>query len=268
MKRRVALVSVCVVLVVLAVVAVRVVTQRFDASGDEPGQPAGAPSAVPTGPLPTEAALRYGWTKTGGDEFDGAAVDTTKWTVYDGDNSINESWSRKQCTVAGGVLTLTGKATNAGTTCGIAWKANQTYGRWEVRARMPRPADPGFAPTFLLWSADDSNLPNAGEIDFSETWNPDRPYTESWLHGPGNIKGPYFKSNPVDLTQWHNFGVDWQPDKITLYLDGQPWGVYDDPKFLPHSPMHLALQLTFISKHPGAPHQTTAQVDWARIYAP
>lgn len=269
MKRRVLLISLCVVLVALAVVAVRLTTQRFDAAGDRPAQAeGGTPAALPTAPLSTEAAVRYGWHKIGDDEFDGTRVDTSKWDVYDGDNSVNESWSRKQCTVSGGVLTLTGKASEAGTTCGIAWKQDQTYGRWEVRARMPRPADPGYAPTFLLWGADDSNFPAAGEIDFSETWNPDRVYTESWLHGPGNTQGPYFKGNPVNLQEWHNFGVDWQPGKITLYLDGQPWGVYDDPKFIPRTPMHLVLQLTYISKHPGAPHQTTAQVDWARIYAP
>jgi hypothetical protein len=44
------------------------------------------------------------------------------------------------------------------------------------------------------------------------------------------------------------------------------WGVYDDPKYIPRTPMHLVLQLTYISKHPGAPRETTAQVDWARVY--
>ncbi|NKQ52806.1 glycoside hydrolase family 16 protein [Amycolatopsis sp. K13G38] len=270
MKRRVILLSLCAVLVALAVVAVRLTADRFSGgTEDPPGQAAaGASPAPPVTSGSTEAAVRYGWKKIGGEEFDGASVDTAKWDVYNGDNSVNESWSKKQCAVADGVLTLTGQANNAGTTCGIAWKDDQTFGRWEVRARMPKPADRAFAPTFLLWGADDANFPDAGEIDFSETWNAERTFTDSWLHGPGNTKGPHFQSAPVDLTQWHNFGVDWQADKITLYLDGQVWGVYDDPKFIPKTPMHLVLQLTFVRNHPGELVQTTAQVDWARIYAP
>lgn len=260
------LISLCVVLAVAVVVAVTVVSQRFGGPDDQTAAPgAGVVSPVEVA-RSDEAAVQYGWQRVAGDEFDGRSVDSSQWDIYDGDNSVDESWSSKQCSVSGGLLTLSGKANTAGTTCGIAFKQNQVYGRWEVRARMPVPADPGYAPTFLLWGADDANFPDAGEIDFAEDWDPNRQFVESWLHGPGNLRGPYFKSNPVDLTQWHNFGVDWQPDKITLYLDGQVWGVYDDPKYIPRTPMHLVLQLSYTSKHAGAPRATTAQVDWARVY--
>jgi len=267
-KRRIILVSLCVVLAALAVVAVRLTAQRFSASGDDEPAQTSAPAVQPAAAPAAEAAVRYGWRKIDGDEFGGSKVDTVKWDVYNGDNSVNESWSRKQCAVADGVLTMTGLGNAAGTTCGISWKQDQVFGRWEVRARMPQPADASYGPAFLLWGENDTNFPNAGEIDFAETWNANRDFTESWLHGPGNKKGPHFKSAPVDLTQWHNYGVDWTADKITLYLDGQVWGVYEDKSYIPTTPMHLVLQLTYISKHPGPPVQTSLQVDWARIYAP
>ncbi|WP_435159164.1 glycoside hydrolase family 16 protein [Amycolatopsis sacchari] len=269
MKRRTTPLILCAVLIVAAVAAFVLTTQRFgsDDSGEraEQGSP-GVAGAPPPQPASTEAAVLNGWQLVAGDDFNGTKIDTKRWDVYDGANSVGETWSRKQCTVSGGVLTLAGRADDAGTTCGLSWKGDQTFGRWEVRARLPVPADANYAPTFLLWGADDLNFPEAGEIDFSETWNPERQFAESWLHGPGNLKGPYIKSNPVDLTQWHNFGVDWQADKITLYLDGQVWGVYDDPKYIPRTPMHLVLQLSFVRKHPGTPVATSAQVDWARVY--
>lgn len=268
MKRRGVLVGVCVVLVAVAGLALTIVVKRFK-GGDGPQAPdfaTAVPAVPPAQPSSTEAAVLYGWQRTGGDEFDGDKVDTARWDIYEGVNGVNESWSGQQCSVRNGTLTITGQPDALGTSCGIAWRQNQTYGRWEVRARMPAPADPGFAPVFLLWGADDANYPGAGEIDFAEEYDPDRQFIESWLHGPGNLKGPYFKSRPVDLTQWHNFAVDWQPDHVTIYLDGVPWGIYSDPKFIPRTPMHLTLQQNFTRKHPGPPLRSSVEIDWARIY--
>ncbi|TVT21427.1 glycoside hydrolase family 16 protein [Amycolatopsis rhizosphaerae] len=268
MKRRVVLLSLCLVLAAVAVAAVKITSRRFENSGSQAGPATSAPESaavVPPMPQATEAAVEYGWQRVGGDEFDGTKVDTTRWEVYDGTNSRNETWSPKQCAVKDGLLTITGLSDRAGTTCGIAWKQDRTYGRWEVRARMPAPADPGYAPIFLLWG-DAGNYPHAGEIDFAEEYDPARQYIESWLHGPGNTEGGYFKSKPVDLTQWHNFAVEWEPDRITLYLDGVVWGVYDDPKFIPRTPMHVTLQQNYTPKGPGLPLKSSVEIDWMRMY--
>lgn len=270
MKRRVVLLSLCLVLAAAAVAVVQITFRRFEHAGPRsaPGTsvPGSATPVVPPMPSATEAAIAYGWPRAGGDEFDGAKLDTSQWEVYTGTNSRNETWSPKQCAVRDGILTITGLSDRAGTSCGIAWRRDQTYGRWEVRARMPAPADPGYAPIFLLWGADRGNYPKAGEIDFAEEYDPARQYIESWLHGPGNAEGGYVKSKPVDLTQWHNFGVEWQPDRITLYLDAMVWGVYDDPRFIPRTPMHVTLQQNYTPKGPGLPLRSSVEIDWMRIY--
>jgi beta-glucanase (GH16 family) len=159
------------------------------------------------------------------------------------------------------ILTITGLVGGAGTTCGMAWKQNQTFGRWEIRARFPAPADHDFNPVFLLWPADDANWTQSGEIDFAEEYDPARQYIESWLHGPGNTDGGYVRKT-VDLTERHNFAVDWQPDRITLYLDGEPWGSYLNRQFIPQKPMHLVIQQNYNRKRSGIPLQSSVQIDW------
>jgi beta-glucanase (GH16 family) len=260
--------AVCLVLAVGAIVAVRATAQRFE-QADEAASPstgASSPVVIPTRPSTSDAAVNLGWQQVDGDEFDGTRVSTARWRVYDGYNPTSkETLSARQCTVSGGILTITGLADAAGTTCGIAWKDNRTFGRWEIRARFPAPADHDFNPVFLLWPADDANWTQTGEIDFAEEYDPARQYIESWLHGPGNTDGGY-ASKTVDLTQWHNFAVDWQPDRITLYLDGEPWGSYLNQQFIPQKPMHLVIQQNYNRKRAGVPLQSSVQIDWVHLY--
>jgi licheninase len=260
---------VCVALVVGVVVAVRATAARFDVSDAQtaPAAGTGPPSAVLEKPSTGQAGLDLGWQQTDGDEFDGKKIDTSRWRVYDGFNtSSKETLSSKQCSLSAGVLTITGLANAAGTTCGLAWLSNRTFGRWELRARFSAPADHDFNPVFLLWPAADDDWQQTGEIDFAEEYDPARQYIESWLHGPGNTDGGYFKSWPVDLTQWHNFAVDWQTDRITLYIDGRPWGTYLNPQFIPQKPMHLVIQQNYNRKRAGVPLQSSVQIDWVHLY--
>jgi licheninase len=260
---------VCLALVVGAVVAVRATVARFDVSDAQTAPATGVSpqSDVLEKPSTGQAALDQGWQPIDGDEFNGTKVDAGRWRVYDGFNTgSKETLSTRQCGVSGGVLTITGLANAAGTTCGLAWLTNRTFGRWEIRARFPAPADHDFNPVFLLWPANDNDWQQTGEIDFAEVYDPARQYVESWLHGPGNTEGGYFKSNPVDLTQWHNFAVDWQPDRITLYVDGQPWGAYLNPRFIPQKPMHLVIQQNYNRHRPGIPLRSSVQIDWVHLY--
>ncbi|WP_236794543.1 family 16 glycosylhydrolase [Amycolatopsis sp. GM8] len=270
MKRRVIVLVVCVVLAVGAVFAVRATAARFDSSDAQEVVPtlgSSLPSVIPTRSSSGEAGVDLNWPRADADEFTGTKVSSARWRVYDGYNTASkETLDANLCSLSGGILTITGLANDAGTTCGMAWKQNRTFGRWEIRARFPAPADAGFNPVFLLWPADDANWMQTGEIDFAEEYDPARQYVQSWLHGPGNTDGGYYRSQPFDMTQWHNYAVDWQPDRITLYIDGQPWGAYLDKQFIPQKPMHLVIQQNYNRKHPGVPVRSSVQIDWVRIY--
>lgn len=265
-SRRAIVLVLCAVLAAAVVVAVLVTTRRFDQTNGATSASA-TPTVITVAPQSDEAAQNYGWQRIGGDDFNGTRVNPSNWTVYDGfDAPSNTTWSARQCKVSAGVLTLSGANDTAGTTCGIAWQDDQTYGRWEVRARFPAPAAIAYDPVFLLWPENDDKA-SVGEIDFAEEYDPARQYIESWLHGPGNAQVSYQRKY-VDLTQWHNFAVEWQPDHITCYLDGVPWLGYADPRFVPDKPMHLVLQQNFVPRTPAnvPPIASSVDVDWVRIY--
>ncbi|MFJ8814858.1 glycoside hydrolase family 16 protein [Amycolatopsis thermoflava] len=267
MVRRVIILVACVVLVGVAILAVRVTSERFDDSGEQ-ASPTGitaAPStAVITPERSDEAAANYGWRLTAQDDFDGRRVDRTKWNIYDGFNPVSgETLRESQCVVKGGTLTLVGNGDATAATCGIAWREDQTYGRWEVRARFPAPADHDFNPVLLLWPESDTNTD--GEIDFAEIYDPARQYVESWLHGPGNVDAGHTRKD-LDITQWHNYAVEWQPDHVTCYIDGVAWATYGAPGTIPSVPMHLAIQQNHNKHKAEPPIRSTAEVDWVRIY--
>lgn len=266
MVRRVVILIACVVLVGVAIIAVRVTSDRFESDGDTPTVVTAPPStAVVTPDRSDEAAVNYGWRLTDSDDFDGRRVDTSKWEVYQGFNTVSgETLSKDQCVVRGGVLTLVGNGDDTAATCGIAWHDDRTYGRWEVRARFPAPADHDFNPVLLLWPESDTNAD--GEIDFAEIYDPARQFVESWLHGKGNTDAGHTRKDPFDITGWHNYAVEWQPDHVTCYIDGVAWATYGMPGTIPDQPMHLVIQQNHNRHKPQAPLRSTAEVDWVRLY--
>jgi hypothetical protein len=71
-----------------------------------------------------------------GDEFNGAALDTSRWGAYDGPGHNGNGKRRpSQIAVANGVMTMSGSAD--GTTGGMELKRDRLYGRWETRMQVP-----------------------------------------------------------------------------------------------------------------------------------
>ena len=101
-----------------------------------------------------------------------------------------------------------------------------TYGRFEVRAKVPN--GQGYLPAFWLMANDENvygQWPRCGEIDCMEVMGQDtnklygtihygNPHAES--QGTYTIKGGE-KSFSDDF---HTFTCDWEPGKITWYVDG------------------------------------------------
>ncbi|RJT78371.1 DNRLRE domain-containing protein [Arthrobacter cheniae] len=212
---------------------------------------------------PTEAAVVHGWgTRTAGDEFNYAgAPDATKWIVY---NSVGHAGngirSPQQVTVDGSKMVMTG--TPDGTTAGISAKfANQKYGRWEVRAAGS--GDDEYHLVSILWP-DSGNWPCDGEVDFAETtgdWNVIKFFHH---YACSNSQTSAFKA--LDVSQFHNYAVDWSPKGIVGYIDGVKWFEDTDPAHQPPGSMHQTLQLDWFpnSTANGAGEM---RVDWVRVYA-
>jgi len=220
-----------------------------------------APTAAADGDVcPNTAAAQQGWGEPNrSDEFDDPAL--PGWKLYDGPGHVgNGIRTPSAVSVADGFLVLTGDP--MGNSGGMAWNPGQTYGRWEVCMQSP-PGARGYHSVALLWP-DAEDWPMGGEVDFMEIWDPARQSVEYNLHyGPDN-KWEHAEVQ-TDATAWHSWAVEWTPERIVAYLDGQPWWTSTDPAtFPPPRPMHLCIQLDNFG---GDVSQGGQQiVAWARQY--
>jgi Glycosyl hydrolases family 16 len=206
------------------------------------------------------AATKHNWgTPTRTEDFTNG---TGGWRLYDGAGHGGKGRrSPGAATTANGILTITGSPD--GTTEGMAWHPGQKYGRWEARVKSPA-GDGDYHPVLLLWP-DAENWPTGGEVDFMEISDAARQNTDFFLHygadnqqKHGNVK--------IDATQWHDWAVEWTPQGITGYVDGNEWWKTTDTSVLPPGPMHMTIQLDWFPGG-GTSKESSVQVDWVRQYA-
>lgn len=229
--------------------------------------PTSTPPAAPApsgdiGPYMQDAS-RY--TLAFQDEFDGTSLDTSKWNDhiwYDPPSSTNDYG------VSGGSLKIWPQPDASGrfnerilTTDG---KYFQTYGYFEMEARLPVGA--GVWPAFWLLNSD--SPPGEPEIDVMEAYSGDK--TGYWADGnqhPIRYGATYFQnganqpglqgtSAPFtgDLsTAFHKYAVQWEPDKVSFYFDGQL--IYSANVSMPRR-MYILVDLQYGSAS-GAADSTT-----------
>ncbi|NUS72006.1 MAG: glycoside hydrolase family 16 protein [Corynebacteriales bacterium] len=217
----------------------------------------------------TTAAKKHNWgTPIFSEDFE--SLD--KWELY-GDyegHAGNGQRLKKQTTVKDGIVTING--TEDGDTGGLAGGPAQTYGRWEVRAKAPATSSTDYHPVLILWPSDEGGnvTSGGGELDFLEITNDaSRQNVESYLHGPGNNDEKSFEKK-IDATKWHNWAIEWTPEKITIYVDGEEWGSTTNKSIQPSAPMGLTIQLDWFpdwDQDPNSSSKASFAVDWARVYA-
>ncbi len=219
---------------------------------------------------PTAQAAPAGWVPSGGDEFDAPALDTSTWHAYDSEGAFGNGLRRPSAiSQRDGLLTITARPRqDGGTSGGMAMGTGQLYGRWEFRARTS--VGKGYSSAILLWP-DSERFPEDGELDMMEVPSEKRTAATAFVHyGADNrIVGT---SRAGDFTRWHTFAMEWLPDRVTWYVDGEKAWETTDRAVIPTTPMHLCIQLdqgpaTNWMPAPDAstPDEVTLQVDWARI---
>ena len=144
------------------------------------------------------------------------------------------------------------------------------YGYFEMRAQLP--AGAGLWPAFWL-------LPEAGgwppEIDVMEQiGDPNTIYqTIHYTDSGGNESA----STPVPVvntsTGFHTYGVDWEPDYITVYFDGVQTAKWPTPSDM-HQAMYIVANLAVgaAGSWPGMPSSASEfpanmLIDYIRAYA-
>jgi hypothetical protein len=237
----VALVLVAAVMVVLAVVR------------RSPPEPDATQNAL----VPT-AAERYGWgTPTRQSDFTG---DTTgpDWTANGPwPSQGNGHYVQANVSVRNGSAVITGSP-NGDT--GHMWdSADATSGRLEVQLRIP-PGCECHRPAMSLWSV--SEQQKAGEIVFLEVPDGDRQTARFALHHPDSSST--METRRVDLTAWTTVAVEWTPDHVTGYLNGEQWFHTDKKQDIPTSALRPTIKMDWLGS--AAPRESVMQIDWIRYY--
>lgn len=232
------------------------------------------------------------------DEFDGTALDLTKWTPQIGDgcdinlcgwgNNELEYYRAENAVVSNGTLKIIAKQESIGnrnyTSARLRSinKGDWTYGRFE--ARMKLPTAQGMWPAFWMLSTDETygSWPRSGEIDIMELIGkePDRTYgtIHYGMPPPNNSsQGTNFQLNSGKFSDaFHTFAIEWEPNAIRWYVD--------DFLFLTKTSsdvgsltwpfnqrFHFLLNLAVGGNWPGNPNGSTMfpqtmEVDYVRVY--
>lgn len=170
------------------------------------------------------------------DEFDGRGLpDSSRWQYEVGRVRNNEAqyYTRERlenARVEDGTLVIEGRReafegaeyTSASLTSRASW----TYGRFEVRARLP----PGRGTWPAIWTLGtnikDVGWPTCGEIDIMEHvgFDPGRVHanvhTGAYNHVRRTHKGSsILVARPDD--EFHVYSADWSPQRIEFFVDGR-----------------------------------------------
>jgi beta-glucanase (GH16 family) len=233
------------------------------------------------------------------DEFDGEALDTSKWaTCYwwgiEGctisSNDELEWYQPENVLVEDGLLKLQARKQEVTSPDDVSYpytsgmvttgrensdrsqppKFEFQYGYTEIRAKVPK--GQGLWPAFWLLPTTHRSKP---EIDVLEILGhqPDKLYMYfHYLNTNGEAErtgdswiGPDFSS------EWHVFAIDWRPEALVWYIDGVEKQRLDDAAIIPATSMYLLLNLAVGGAWPGSPDETTSfpsnyMIDYVRVW--
>jgi len=169
---------------------------------------------------------------------------------------------------------------------------DQQYGRFEARIRLP--LGKGIWPAFWLLGNDcnENPWPQCGEIDIMEYLGDAPTVILGSAHGPGYNAGDaiskeYEIENDRFDTGFHVFGIEWGPDYINYYVDGDLYQsitpetlaeevVLDgDPvnagEWVFNRPFYMIINMAVGGNLPGSPNAQTEfpqrmYIDYVRVY--
>ena len=190
------------------------------------------------------------WACRFADEFSGSKIDGSKWVAQRtavGGNSGNKAdcWvdTPNNISVANGTLRLTSRKESVPFVCHSphgryttqyssgsvsTWgKFQQTYGRWQIRAKFPNAKVTGSQSAIWLFPKDQAygDWPKSGEIDIAEYYTrlPDRviPVIHYNALGRANRTLTNKKCMVADPWNFHVYTAEWTKTSIRIFIDSK-----------------------------------------------
>lgn len=223
-----------------------------------------APPPVPTPPAGTGPSwdTSGAWHAKFADEFNGAALDTSKWTpgwfgtgITGPVNSAETvKYNSANVSVSGGSLHL---KIAGGYGAHINSDGKYSFSRGAVEYRAWFPASGGQVANWpALWDNGQS-WPGDGENDTAEGLSGQ---VCTYWHASGTDAGSCHGASYAG--SWHTFGYEWTPTKVTWYYDGVK---VREQATTVASPHYLILQNTQ-GEYGGPNANTDLRVDYVRVW--
>jgi beta-glucanase (GH16 family) len=165
---------------------------------------------------------------------------------------------------------------------------SQTYGRFEVRAKLPDVTVPGLQETLWLWPDDATRYgswPASGEVDFAEFYSQYYNLVVPYLHYDYDSSTTNSTTDtnevtnycPIDISQYNDYAVTWRPGTFEITVNGtqclvdnyQPSNVsspapFDQPFFIA---LTQALGVGTNAYDPSStPLPSTTSIDYVRVW--
>jgi beta-glucanase (GH16 family) len=197
------------------------------------------------------------WSCSFDDEFDSTTGDASSlnrfwWTPQvTATSGFTTGWPYVACyvdspnniSVADGSLHLTVRQEPAPVNCGwfatqytsgmvsTKYSFSQTYGRFEVRAKLPPVTVAGLQETLWLWPVNDTmygSWPGSGEVDFSEFYSQYSSLDIPYIHYNYDSSTVNKQTNtnvitnycPIPLSQYNDYAVTWSPGSFQITING------------------------------------------------
>ncbi|MCB9850010.1 MAG: family 16 glycosylhydrolase [Phycisphaerales bacterium] len=226
-----------------------------------------------------------GWDMVWNDEFDGTTIDTSKWRVEDAflvKNQELQYYAPDDVYLENGNLILRSQARQYWGWDTWNWRwfdytsglvetkghFNRTYGRVEIRAKLPKTQ--GIWPAHWMLPSSNSWPP---ELDIMEMLGhePNTVYTtHHWGNWPNvqslgsSYEGPDYSAG------FHTFALEWFPGRLDWYIDDAL--VFTSiSSGIPNEPFYIILNTAVGGIWPGNPNGTTVfpqyhTIDYVRVY--
>lgn len=244
---------------------------------------------------------KRGWKLVWNDEFEGTDIDMTKWQHQVGGWGFGNNEDQYYTSDAANAYLYNGKLVIKAmkqeyggkpyTSAKLVTqgKADWTYGRFEIRAKLPR--GKGMWPAIWMMPTDMQKYggwPSCGEIDIMEYLGHEPRTVYGTLHmgNPHIYRGGHVELEATLADNFHLFALEWTPTEMRWYVDDEEYyrtstwltrnneDADNEPFPAPFDrAFYLQLNLAVGGNWPGYPDDTTVfpqtfEIDYVRVYQP